>query len=300
MSSIPERQKQETSIEMFSALRQLWKGRLWVVLFMLAFAGAFATAAYTMTPIYRVATILVPAGQERAGLGGMLSSALGSFGGLASLAGISAGSSSTGTDEALAVLRSRQFIGQFIADRQLLPLLYAEKWDPNANHWRVPSGNEPTVGQAVKYFTRDILNLTQDKKTNLITLQIEWKDRVLAAEWANDLVRRINAVMRARSLANADASLAYLRKELDLASVVETRVAISRLVEAQVNQRMISSVTDEFSFRVVDRAIAPDQGDTARPNKPLMIIFGLFTGIVLGSAFVIFRGLLRYSAGRDS
>ena len=282
------------SIELFSGLAQLWAGRWWVLASTIIVAAGFSIGAFVMTPVYRAAIILVPAAQERAGLNGMLSSALGSFDGLASLAGIQVGAAAQATDEALAVLRSREFTESFINERNLLPVLYADRWDAAAAKWGVPPEKQPSLGVAVKQFWHDILSVTQDKKTGLLTLQIEWTDRIAAADWANDLVRRLNAQMRGRAIANADASLRFLRKELDAAAAVETRMAISRLMESQVNQRMISSITDEFSFRVVDRAIPADRGDVARPNKMLLISFGLLVGFVLGATVVILRNLLRH------
>ncbi len=298
MNGLEMRRNDRDSIELFSGMTQLWRGRWWILLTTVVVTSLFAALAFWMTPVYRASVIMAPAGQERAGLGGILSSALGTLGGgLASLAGIAGGNGSTqGTDEAVAVLKSRQFTEQFITDRNLLPALYPDLWDPKAAKWRVPADDQPTMATAVKRFQKDVLTITQDKKTGLLTLQIESPDRIAAADWANDLVRRINAWMRARSIASTEASLAYLRKEMEATSVVETRIAISRLLEAQINQRMISSVSEEFSFRVVDRAYAPERGDRARPKKLLMIIFGVMAGLVMGSAGVIVFKLPRPSS----
>ena len=291
---------QPHSLELVEVLSQLWTERWWILVSTVVVASIFVVAAFRMTPVYRASTVLVAAGQERAGLGGALSSALGSLAGLASLAGVSVGSSASGTDEALGVLRSRQFAERFIVERKLLPVLFGNMWDEADGRWKVPLEKQPSLGQAVKYFFHDILTITQDKKTGLFTLQIEWTDRLAAAVWANDLVQRLNAEMRSRAIENADASLGFLRKELDGTSIVETREAINRLIEAQINNRMILSVTNEYSFRVVDRAYPSEPGDMVRPKKRLMIAFGLFVGMTFGSVAVIFSRLLRYPISRTA
>ena len=294
MHKSPSEHSQSNSMELVHVLSQLWAGRWWILTTTVAITSIFAVAAYMMTPVYRASTVLVAAGQERAGLGGALSSALGSLTGLASLAGVSVGSSASGTDEALGVLRSRQFTERFIVERKLLPVLYSHIWDTAVGRWTVPPEMQPSLGRAVNYFDHDIVTTTQDKKTGLFILQIDWKDPLMAADWANDLVQRLNAEMRSRGMANADASLGFLRKELDLTSVVETREAINRLIEAQINNRMILSVTNEYSFRVVDRAYPSEPGDMVRPKRRLMIAFGIFVGMTFGSVAVLFARLLRY------
>lgn len=87
---------------------------------------------------------------------------------------------------------------------------------------------------------------------------------------------------------------------MDSATTVEARAAVGRLMEAQINQRMISNVTEEFAFRVIDPAYAPDRGDRARPKRMLMILFGILVGGVLGSAVVVLRDLPRTTGPRPS
>lgn len=119
-------------------------------------------------------------------------------------------------------------------------------------------------------------------KTGLVTVQIDWKDRDEAARWGNAMVERINAEMRARALAQADAYVGYLTQESEKTTDVGTRDAINRLIESQIKQRMVATVTQEYAFRVVDRAMAPDAKDRERPNKPLFAILGLLLGLTAG------------------
>jgi uncharacterized protein involved in exopolysaccharide biosynthesis len=268
-------------------------GRLWARRFLVAASAAvlgalFAFIGSRMTPIYRASTVFVAVTPDKAGAGGSLASALSSFGGLASLAGISAGSSTTPVDEALAVLRSRDFTDRFIRERGLAPKFFPDRWDSAAGRWAVPPEQQPSPGAAFHRFDHDVRMISQDRRTGLMTLQIEWRDRVDAADWANDLVKRLNAEMRTRAVADADASLGFLRKELENTSIVETREAINRLIETQINRRMIATVTEEYSFRIVDRAVPPDPGETVRPKKLLLTVFGTLLGLMLGVAVALF------------
>jgi uncharacterized protein involved in exopolysaccharide biosynthesis len=279
---------QDRAIDLGAIWAQLRRRLWWIVGAVIMSAGAFTAAAILIQPVYRVTTVLIPVSSERNNLAGSASSTLGQLGGgLASLAGLSVGSMDPATEEALGVLRSRQFNEKFILDENLMPQLFASKWDPARNDWKPEVRSVPTVGRAFKYFNKSIRTVTADNKTGLITLQIDWKNRIIAAEWANELVKRVNAEMRRRAIVNADASVAFLEKELATTSVVETREAINRLIETQEKQRMLANVTEEFAFRVVDPAIAPDADDPVKPPKLVLLIAGPLVGLILAVACIL-------------
>jgi len=277
-------------------LSRLWQGRSLIIASIALFSGVFAAAAFLMTPIYQASAVLVPVASDAAG---SLGSALTSLNSLTSHLGINAGPmGGTHTEEALAVLRSREFTEGFIADRQLMPELFADQWDAKAMRWKGGAGKQPTPDQAYKRFN-EIRTAWEDKTTGLIMLQLEWRDPGEAASWVNGLVARLNAVMRARAIQSAVAYTDYLQKELAATAQIETRQAISRLLEAQINQRMFADVTEDYAFRVVDRALAPDPRDPVRPNKWLLTTLGGITGAFVGGVGVfVLAGLAGASSGR--
>jgi uncharacterized protein involved in exopolysaccharide biosynthesis len=279
----------DDTIDLRALLGKLWEGRWWIVASVVICAGIAVAIALTMTPFYRAAVVMVPANTERSG---DMSGALGQFGGLASLAGLNIGGAGMETEESLAVLRSREFTEKFIQTNNLMPVLFADRWNEKEQNW-CADAVPPTPAQAYKYFNKTVRAVIQDKKTGLVTVQIDWKDRQLAADWANQLVQRLNSEMRARAIGHANASLGFLEKELDVTSVVGTRDAINRLIESQIKQRMLANVTQEYAFRVVDRAMPSDKNDPVRPKKRLLAAGGVLIGVVLGIIVVIIMSLLR-------
>ncbi len=127
-----------------------------------------------------------------------------------------------------------------------------------------------------------------------MTLRIDWPNRHEAAEWANEIVLRVNQEMRERAIKKADASMGYLEKELEATSTVATRDAISRLMESQVKQRMLANVTQEYAFRIVDRAMPADEDDPVRPPKLAMILGGPFVGLVLAILCILIIDAFRH------
>lgn len=252
----------------------------WIIAAIVLFTAAFAAAIVLMTPVYRAAVLLAPAKAEQ-GLGG-LSASLSQLGGLASLAGLSLGDANGRTNESIAVLTSFDFTNQFIIEQGLMQKLFADQWDPSTGSWQGNAARHPTPAKAFGYFDRKIRTVSQDRRNGLVTLEIEWTDRHAAAAWANLLVERLNLEMRKRALAQAEASIRFLEAEFAKTTVVQTRDAISRLIESQVEQRMLVTVSEEYAFRIIDPAVPPDEDNPVRPNKLLMMLAGPMAGLIFG------------------
>jgi uncharacterized protein involved in exopolysaccharide biosynthesis len=263
-------------------LARLWSTRLWILASAVLFTIVFGVMAFMMTPIYVASTVLVPANADRSGLQSALGSTLGQLSGLAAIVGLGVNSGNAQTQEALAVLRSREFTEGFIRDENLLPELFSDKWDAAEGHWLGEKEDWPTVAQAFQYFHDDVRTVTLNAQTGLVTLAIEWKDPEKCALWANRLVERLNAEIRSRAIANTNASIGFLERELETTGAIETRQAINRLMEVQINQRMLANVTREYAFRVADRALPPDPDDEIRPNKPVLLLLGWLFGTMVG------------------
>jgi uncharacterized protein involved in exopolysaccharide biosynthesis len=195
------------------------------------------------------------------------------------------GGSDYATEEAIAVLKSQQFTQEFIESNNLLPDLFPKSWDAATGRWK-PGKTVPTPGKAFRAFDR-IRKIEHDSKTGLITLQVEWKDPVKAADWANRLTERLNAEMRSRALSQAEASLGYLQKEAASTVDVTTREAISRLMESEIKNEMLAHVTKDYSLKVIDQAIPADIDDPVRPIKVLYVALGLICGAMVAVAVAL-------------
>jgi len=282
-----EQWRREPGVDLRALAARLMRRRWWIIGCVVLFTAVFTTARFVITPLYRATVVLASASAERNSESSNLSSALGQLGNLASLAGISVGNNDAATEESLAVFRSRELTERFINENKLMPELFASKWDAKNGRWAVDEKHQPTPAKAYHYFDKSVRTIAKDKKTGLVTLQIEWKDRNEAAVWANELVQRLNAEMRDRAISKADASLGYLEKELARTPEVGMREAIYRLIEGQVRQRMLADVTEEYAFRVVDRAMAPDADDPVWPRKALLLAAGPFLGLLTGIALAV-------------
>ena len=177
--------------------------------------------AWLKTPVYRASVLLAPRQSEEQS--GTLAAVLGQMGGLASLAGI-AGLGGGDSNDSIALLKSRALFESFARERHLLPVLFPNQWDSKARSWRSTLSAEevPTLDDAWEMYNTSIRTVSQDQKSGIVTLAINWTGRSEAADWANDLVHRANEKLRKRAIADSLASLSQLQDQLDKTSVVLT------------------------------------------------------------------------------
>jgi len=273
---------QESEIDLRATGARLWSKRWWILAAIIASTAAFVAVAFLSTPLYRAATVVVVSGNPaRGGMGG-LSSTLGEFSGLATLAGVDVTQGAAQWAEPMAVIQSRDFTERFIRDLNLMPELFPKLWDAQAKRWKGPQARWPSMARGFKYFDKKVRTVTRDKVTGLIKIELEWRNPTEAALWANTLVSRLNEEMRSRAIASTTASIGYLEREVATTTEVETRMAISRVMESQINQRMLANVTQEYAVRVVDRALPPDPRDVVWPQKALLLLMGPAFGLLCG------------------
>ena len=285
--------QRDDSIFLPQLFRMLRRYRWTVILTTLVIFGMAIAAAFLMRPVYRGEVVFAPAGQEAegglAGLGGQLGS-------LASFAGLDPGTGAL-KDQALAILQSRAFTQEIIERENLLPLLFADRWDAATSSW-LPDADEPTLGDAFELFD-EIRKVSEDRITGIITLAIDWHDRELAARWANLLVSDINNRVRREAIDEAEESIGYLQEELGKTSAVELRQAIYGMLETQLNRIMVANVKVEYVFDVIDPAMVPDEDKFVAPRRLLILVLGLSMGILLGLVIAAVRHAAALAAEAD-
>jgi LPS O-antigen subunit length determinant protein (WzzB/FepE family) len=124
-------------------------------------------------------------------------------------------------------------------------------------------------------------------------------DPKVAAEWASELVRRVNEKMRQLAIQDAEKSLEYLVKEVSKTSSVEVREAIYRIMESQIKQIMLANVRDEYSFKIIDPPAVPDLDDEVKPKKKLIVILGFVLGGFGGVFIAFFRNYIQNVKARE-
>lgn len=267
----------------------LWRGKGIIVAATVVFAIGSVTYALLAKEIFRAEVLLAPAKEQSAPmLGGQLS-------GLAALAGVNIGEGSG--VEALAVLQSREFARGFIEQLDLLPVFFKDDWDAENERWLEDDPTEvPDIRDGVKFFHEEVLEVSEQRTTGLVTLSIEWTDPEIAAEWAGLLARRLNDRLRDKALREAETNVAYLQSEMASSTLFSLQESIGNLLETELQKLMLAKGNEEFAFKIVDPAVPPKQ--RVRPKRALTAVIGTVLGGLLG-VFIVLVGH-SWRAGEES
>lgn len=269
-------------ISLFDLWRVVWNGKFLIVGITGLCTVIAVCYALLATEWYRAEVLLVPAEDQS------LNEFSGQLSGLAALAGVRAGATSSNRAEALAVLRSRQFAREFIVDRDLLSV-FGDDSDG--------SSEQPDVRDAVRFFHENVLRVQEDRDTGLVTLIVEWTDPVAAAEWANLLARRLNDRMRSRASSDAEANIEFLRNEINSNNFVALEQSISRVMEGEMQTLMMARGTQEYAFRVVDEAEVPRR--RSKPKRTFIVASVFLVSGFLSLVIVFVRNAIRSNSSKE-
>ena len=304
-----QKHSQDDEIDLAELWRAIWAGKITVILISFLFAVASIAFALSQPNIFKASALLAPASAED-GAGGLAALA-GQFGGLASMAGINLGGSG-GVDKtalALEIMKTRSFLETFIAKHNLLvPLMAAKNWDIASNtlildtniynsitnKWlrevKAPKKSEPSSWEAYQQFLT-LLSASQDKTTSMVTLTIEYFSPEHAKQWLNWLISDINNFMRSQDQKEAQASINYLKKQLQNIQVLNMETVFYQLIEEQTKSMMLTQVKDEYVLKTIDAAQVPEQ--KSGPKRALIVVLGTMLGGILSVLIVLVRHFTR-------
>ncbi|QFQ78777.1 Wzz/FepE/Etk N-terminal domain-containing protein [Vibrio harveyi] len=298
----PQSQSIGDDIDLRELFKAIWKGKWIILATTFVFAIGSVVYALSLPNIYKADVLLAPTESSN---GGGLSQMASQLGGLAALAGVNfGGEESSQTELAVQVMKSRQFVNDFIEKHDLLvPLIAAKNWDLSQNKLIIDSeiyndkvnkwlrkpvglrGSTPTPQEAYDVFRNKILNISQDKESGLYILSVSHYSPYIAQQWAEWLVDDINQVMRKRAIDDATQNLNYLHSQLNKTSIADMQSAFYNLVEEQTKSLMLAEVQDEFVFKTIDPAVVPEV--KSAPNRAFLCILATLIGSVIGCSIVM-------------
>ncbi|MDD4913020.1 MAG: Wzz/FepE/Etk N-terminal domain-containing protein [Sideroxydans sp.] len=271
-------------IDLLELLRTLLKYKKSIIFTSLGAALIAAAISMSLPNIYQAEILLAPVSAEGA-KGGGLASALGGLGGLASMAGISIGGGGS-AEENLAVLKSREFLWTFVQEKKLMPILFEDEWDKTANKWiEADPKKQPGQMDAHRLLLNEVMSVSRDKNTELVSVAFSLKDAELAADLANSLIERLNLYLAKEAIARSERNLQYLNKELIGTQVEEMRKILFELISNERKKIMMANTQKDFAFKVLDSAVPPDV--KVKPKRGVIVFLSGLAGFFFALLFVL-------------
>ncbi|MEO7774944.1 MAG: Wzz/FepE/Etk N-terminal domain-containing protein [Steroidobacteraceae bacterium] len=257
---------QSDDLDLATLWHVAWRSRYIIIVATILGAGIAIALAFIATPHY-IAEITISEVRDTR-MGGSSSVSSSELGGLASLAGVALGGGADPTREARALLNSRRLLEEFITRNNLLPVLFQNSDLP------------PSMWFGIKYFKDHVINIREDTRKGLYTIEIEWTDAQVAADWANGLAALLNEMIRKKAQAESQRNVDYLNKQIAQTNVLELQRVMYKLIETETKTLMLANGRADYAYSVLDRAVPPELRSS--PKRTLMAIGGTAIGFFLG------------------
>ena len=287
----------------------LWAGKVKIIAITAMFAVASVIYALSVPNQYKATALLAPAQSD----GGGLSGALGQLGGLASLAGVSLGGGESGEAQiAQEIMKSWSYIEGFIADNNIAVEVYAaEGWtkgsntlkinndayDVGTNKWLLEDESgaikPPNSWQLFQAFS-GMLSVSEDKKSGLVSVSIEYYSPQIAKQWVDMYVESINRFMQQRQIDKVTRNINYLQEQIEKTAIAEMQEVFYTIIEEQTKNKMLAEASPDYVFVAVGPSMVPEL--KSQPKRALICILGTLLGGMLSVLLVL---IMHYAKKSD-
>ncbi len=301
-----ESNSSDDEIDLRELWNAIWAGKWIVIAITSVFTLVAILYALNLPNQYKSTALLAPASSSSSS---SLSKLAGQFGGLASLAGINLGSGG-GEDKtvvAMEIIKTWGFLETFIKENRIEAEVFATQgWERSTNQliydpslYDVKNSKwvrdfEPSKGQKAEPSSwelykklKDRISVSQDKKSGLINLSVEYFSPAVAKEWTDKLVKAINSHIQKQDREEAIKSIEYLNAKIKETNVADMQTVFYQLIEEQTKTLMLAEVSEEYVFKTLSEAKIAEE--KAKPKRALIAILGFMLGGMLSVLIVVIR-----------
>lgn len=283
-------------------IKVIWKKKISIIVLSIVISIFNVFYALSLANVYTSDAVLAPNDDTQSNM-----SVFSDIGGLASLAGIDVGSSSSASDYNVTIrsLSSRQFLKDFIEERDLFLDIFAvssydldtgkTEYDPTLYdvekaQW-VRKIQKPYLPKPSAYEVRETLlerlTIDKDNKTGFLFLTYTHANPNFAKYILDSLIVDINIYMKNRDIAFyervSSSLLEAVRGETDKNLIK----SIYSLLESNEKKLAIAKASNEYALKIIDQPIVPEKKSYPFRSK-MVIIMSLLGGIFSTIFFVIY------------
>ena len=293
----------DDQIDLRELFNVLLEGK-WVIVSLTFFVSIIGVIYSLSLPnIYQSKTMIVPINSSSS-----ISGALGSYSGLAGLAGISLPS---GVDEgnsakAIQKISSLSFFKNNILANIHLPELMAVKswnsktntlvfddsiYDTNSNTWirdySYPQQQIPSAQESFEVFTTEHLSLSEDKKSGFITLSIKHQSPFVAKQWVELIVNEVNTFYRQKDKLESEKAVSYLNQQILMTGLSEIKQVLAQLLQEETKKLTLIEANQYYVFDYIDPPAVMEK--KSEPKRALICILSALLGGMLSILLVLIR-----------
>ena len=229
-----------------------------------------------------------------------------SVGSLASLAGVSLGSSEDDPRLfASTFLKSHQFLEHLLTFDGVLENIMAansydnvsksivygpDLFDKNTNKWirDIPSGRSlvPSALEVQESRFSEDFYVNLDFQSGYITISYTHFSPVFAKEFLDLVIREINLISKNKDLAESQSSLDYLYSKAAENKVTSLDQTINELIKSELRKETYANARNDYLLTPIDRPFLPEK--KSAPSRATLCMLITILGFILSVIFVLF------------
>lgn len=271
----------------------------WIIISLIAFASTIGVIYSLLLPnIYESKALLAPVSPSSG-----ISRALGSYSGIAGLAGITLPPTvdQGNSEEAIQKISSLSFFENNILPNIYQPDLMAVKswnskintliydesiYDTKSNTWISDSFKTPSAQQSFEVFKTHTA-LSQDRISGFLTLSIKHQSPFVAKQWTELIVNEINNFYREKDKSESEKAVSYLNQQISITGLSEIKEVLAQLLQEETKKLTLIEANKYYVFDFIDPPAVMEK--KSEPKRTLICIFSFLLGGVLSILLVLIR-----------
>ena len=267
-----------------------------IIFFSTALAAYFLS--FSIPNQYTSGSVLSIVSEEKSNI------ASGNLSSLASIAGVNLGDNNR-PNEIVETIKSRNFLARLLEDKKWVPILsVAKNYDPTQDilifdnkyfdqkngSWKFDkkgSSYEPSVIKIHRDNYLPFLEVYLNKMNNLIYVSFTHISPEIAYEFNNLIIKELNASFREKDLKEYQLKTEFLYEEAKATSDLEIKSSINNLIELNLKQKMIATITKEYAVKILDSPFVPDK--KSRPRRSIIMILSAISITFIYFLFMLYR-----------
>ena len=297
----------EDEIDLRELFGVLWRGKFLIIFCVVAAIALAALYLRAAERTYTVRYVFSPVASENAGPN------LGGLGGLASLAGVSLPSSSSGDFLTFKfLLKSEEVAAEILEDKTLAQAIFASEWDTKNQTYRKPPDGQYTpyiraikkllTGQDAKDYTppnaarlsawlSGAFSSSEERDTGFLTLSAETAEPHLMIRVMAKATEETDRLLKERYISSAEQTMGFYQQQLAKARAREHREALAKLIAQEDQKLMLAS---KGTYFVVEPLTEPSVSlNPTSPKSSLVLALSVVLGGFFGAALVLIRKALK-------
>lgn len=278
-------------------------GGKWIIVSLTAFVSIFGVIYSLSLPnIYESKALLVPVNPSSG-----ISGALGSYTGLAGLAGISLppGDDEGNSAKAIQKISSLSFFeNNMLANIHLPDLMAVKSWNPKTNivaydesiydtssntwvrDYSYPRQQIPSAQESYEVFKQHV-SLSEDKKSGFITLSMKHQSPYVAKQWTELIVNEVNAFYRQKDKSESEKIVSYLNQQISMTGFSEIKLVLAQLLQEETKKLTLIEANQYYVFDYIDPPAVMEK--KSEPKRALICILSAILGGMLSILLVLIR-----------